>query len=112
MIEKLGELFSNLFLKFMPNAFVFAILLTLTTALGSFFWLDASLLEIIKSWYHGFFDLIGFAMQIVLIIITGFSIALSPLVKRGIDTLSKHIKTPTQVYLLVVFIGMLCPVLK
>ena len=57
MFEKLGELFSNLFLRFMPNAFVFAILLTLTTALGSFFWLDASILEIIKSWYNGFFDL-------------------------------------------------------
>ena len=107
MIDKLGVLFSNLFLKFMPNAFVFAMLLTLITALGSFFWLDASLLEIIKSWYQGFFDLIGFAMQIVLVIITGFSIALSPFVKRGIDSLSKHIKTPTQVYLLVVFIGML-----
>ena len=107
MIEKLGILFSNLFLKLMPNAFVFAMLLTLTTGIGSYFWLDASILDIIKSWYKGFFDLIGFAMQIVLIIITGFSIALSPLVKRGIDTLSKYIKTPTQVYLLVVFIGML-----
>jgi short-chain fatty acids transporter len=107
MFEKLGELFSNLFLKFMPNAFVFAILLTFTTALGSFFWLDASILEIIKSWYNGFFDLMEFAMQIVLIIITGFSIALSPLIKRGIDSLSRHLKTPAQVYVLVVFIGML-----
>ena len=34
MFEKIGELFSNLFLKFMPNAFVFAILLTLTTYLS------------------------------------------------------------------------------
>tara|TARA_R110000787_G_scaffold183014_3_gene295020 strand:+ start:5137 stop:6534 length:1398 start_codon:yes stop_codon:yes gene_type:complete len=107
MFEKLGELFSNLFLRFMPNAFVFAILLTLTTALGSFFWLDASILEIIKSWYNGFFDLIGLAMQIALIIITGFSIALSPLIKRGIDVLSRHLNTPAQVYLLVVFIGIL-----
>ena len=46
-------------------------------------------------------------MQIVLIIITGFSIALSPAVKKGIDALSKYIKTPTQVYFLVVFIGMI-----
>ena len=91
----------------MPNAFVFAILLTLITGFGSYIWLEASLFEIIKSWYHGFFDLISFAMQIVLIIITGFSIALSPAVKKGIDALSKYIKTPTQVYFLVVFIGMI-----
>ncbi len=107
MIHQLGVLFSNVYLKYMPNAFVFAILLTLITGFGSYIWLEASLFEIIKSWYHGFFDLISFAMQIVLIIITGFSIALSPAVKKGIDALSKHIKTPTQVYFLVVFIGMI-----
>ena len=107
MIHKLGILFSNVYLKYMPNAFVFAILLTLITGFGSYIWLEASLFEIIKSWYHGFFDLISFAMQIVLIIITGFSIALSPAVKKGIDALSKYIKTPTQVYFLVVFIGMI-----
>ena len=91
----------------MPNAFVFALLLTFMTGFGSYIWLEASLFEIIKSWYHGFFDLISFAMQIVLIIITGFSIALSPAVKNGIDSLSKYIKTPAQVYFFVVFIGMI-----
>ena len=107
MIHQLGALFSRVYLRYMPNAFVFAILLTFITGFGSYIWLEASLFEIIKSWYHGFFDLISFAMQIVLIIITGFSIALSPAVKKGIDALSKHIKTPTQVYFLVVFIGMI-----
>lgn len=107
MIHQLGALFSRVYLRYMPNAFVFAILLTFITGFASYIWLEASLFEIIKSWYHGFFDLISFAMQIVLIIITGFSIALSPAVKKGIDALSKHIKTPTQVYFLVVFIGMI-----
>jgi len=77
------------------------------TGFGSYIWLEASLFDVIKSWYQGFFDLIGFAMQIVLIIITGFSIALSPAVKNGIDSLSKYIKTPAQVYFFVVFIGMI-----
>lgn len=107
MIEKLGKKFTHIFLKYMPNSFVFAILLTLITGIGAFVWLEVTPLEIIKSWYNGFFDLLGFAMQIILIIITGFSIALSPLVKRGIDSLSYYIKTPAHVYFLVVFIGML-----
>ena len=107
MIHKLGILFSNVYLKYMPNAFVFALLLTFMTGFGSYIWLEASLFDIIKSWYQGFFDLIGFAMQIVLIIITGFSIALSPAVKNGIDSLSRYIKTPAQVYFFVVFIGMI-----
>jgi len=107
MIEKIGEKLTYLFLKYMPNAFVFAILLTLITAIGAFFWLDVTPMKIIISWYDGFFDLLGFAMQIVLIIITGFSIALSPIVKRGIDSFARHINSPRQVYLLVVFLGSL-----
>ena len=107
MIEKLGKNFTQIYLKFMPNAFVFAILLTLITGIGAFVWLDTSPLEIIKSWFDGFFDLLEFAMQVVLLIITGFSIALSPVVKRSIDSFSVHIKSPIQVYFLVVFLGML-----
>jgi short-chain fatty acids transporter len=107
MIKKLGEKFTNIYLKYMPNAFVFALLLTVFIGLAAVVWTPSSPLEIIKSWYGGFFDILAFAMQIVLIIITGFSIALSPLVKRGIDKLSLYIKTPNQVYFLVVLIGML-----
>lgn len=107
MIQKLGENLTHLFLKYMPNAFVFAILLTFITALGAFLWLGATPLKVITSWYDGFFDLLGFAMQIILIIITGFSIALSPIVKSGIDSLSRHINSPKQVYFLVVLIGLL-----
>ncbi|MBT8183845.1 MAG: TIGR00366 family protein [Eudoraea sp.] len=107
MIKILGEKFARLFLKYLPNAFVFAILLTIITALGALLWLRAAPMEIIGSWYKGFFDLLAFAMQIVLIIITGFSIALSPVIKKGIDHLARYIKTPGQVYFFVVLTGCL-----
>jgi len=107
MIEKLGEKLTHIYLKYMPNAFVFAILLTLITGLGAYLWLEVTALEIIVSWYDGFFDLLAFAMQIVLIVITGYSIALSPIVKKGIDFLARYITSPWQVYFIVVFMGLL-----
>jgi len=107
MISKLGEKFTQLFQKYMPNAFVFAIILTIITSVGAFIWLDVTPMKIIISWYDGFWSLLEFGMQIVLIIITGFSIALSPIVNKGIDSLTRYIKTPRQVYFLIVFIGML-----
>ena len=107
MITRIGEKLTYLFLKYMPNAFVFAIVLTLLTASIAFVWSDASPLKIITSWYDGFFDLLTFGMQIVLIIITGFSIALSPVVNKGIDNLTRHIKTPAQVYFFVIMVGAL-----
>ncbi len=104
---KLGEKFTDIFKKNMPDAFVFALILTLVTALISFFWIGATPLKIIQSWYDGFWTLLEFGMQMVLLIITGYSIALSPIVEKGIDRLTHYIKTPKQVYLFVVLIGVL-----
>lgn len=105
MLEKFGIKFTKLFLKYMPNAFVFAIVLTILTGVISFLVMDASVIKIIESWYKGFFDLLSFGMQVVLIVITGFSIALSPAVNKGIDYLTNYIKTPKQVYFLTILTG-------
>ncbi|WP_460218499.1 short-chain fatty acid transporter [Psychroserpens sp. MEBiC05023] len=91
----------------MPSAFVFALLLTLLVGIAAFIFTENSPLKIISCWYDGFFDLLSFGMQIVLIIITGFSIALSPVINKGIDKLSTYIKTPRQVYFFVMLIGVL-----
>jgi short-chain fatty acids transporter len=107
MLTKFGENSTRLFEKYMPNAFVFAMLLTVITGFVAFVWLEASPMKIIKGWYDGFYSLLEFGMQIVLIIITGFAIALSPIVNKGIDKLTTYIKTPRQVYFFVVFIGAL-----
>ena len=107
MFTKFGETSIKLFEKYMPNAFVFAMLLTIITGFIAFIWLEASPMNIITGWYDGFYSLLEFGMQIVLIIITGFAIALSPVVNNGIDKLTNHIKTPRQVYFIVVLVGAL-----
>ena len=107
MLTKLGEKCTILFQKYMPNAFVFAMVLTLITALIAFVWMGTTPLKIIQAWYDGFWSLLEFGMQVVLIIITGFAIALSPIVNKGIDKLTNFIKTPRQVYFFVVLIGVL-----
>lgn len=112
MITKLGEKFTILFQKYMPDAFVFALLLTIITALVTFFWLDVSPMNIIISWYDGFWSLLEFGMQVVLMIVTGFSIALSPTIKKGIDALTRQIKSPRQVYLIVALLGALLTIVS
>mgnify|MGYP003108990189 CR=1 FL=1 len=107
MLAKFGETSTKLFEKYMPNAFVFAMLLTLSTGLIAFVWLGAKPMDIVTGWYDGFYSLLEFGMQIVLIIITGFAIALSPLVNKSIDTLTNYVKTPRQVYVIVVLVGTL-----
>jgi len=107
MFTKFGEIATKVFEKYMPNAFVFAMLLTIITGIIAFTWLGPKPIEIIKGWYDGFWSLLEFGMQIILIIITGFAIALSPTVNNGIGKLTNYIKTPRQVYFFVVLIGTL-----
>ncbi len=106
-MAKLGEKFTDVFKRNMPDAFVFALVLTLIIGLSAFLWLGSSPLEIVTSWYNGFWSLLEFGMQMVLLVITGYSIALSTPVEKGIDVLAKYIKTPKQVYYFVVFFGFL-----
>lgn len=107
MIQKIGQKLTDIFQKFMPNAFVFALLLTLIIGLSAYFLTDATLVKVLQSWYDGFWSLLEFGMQIILLIVTGFCIALSPVVKKGINRLATVIKTPRQVYFFVFLIGAL-----
>ncbi|NNE03508.1 MAG: short-chain fatty acid transporter, partial [Eudoraea sp.] len=107
MIHKLGKKFTDIFQKNMPDAFVFALALTIIIAFTAYIWMDTTPIKVIASWYDGFWILLEFGMQMVLLVITGFSIALSPLVKIAIDRLATLIKSPRQVYFFVISIGTL-----
>ena len=79
MLKNLGDYFTAQFKKIMPDAFVFALVLTLIVALLAALFVEASLIELIDSWYKGFWVLLEFGMQMSLLIVTGYAIALSPL---------------------------------
>ncbi|MFL2613254.1 MAG: short-chain fatty acid transporter [Flavobacteriaceae bacterium] len=104
---ELGEKFTHFFKKNMPDSFVFALVLTLLVAISAIFVANASFFEIIDAWYQGFWLLLEFGMQMVLLIVTGYTIALSPFFLRQIDLLCKYIKNPIQVYFIVTLFGFL-----
>jgi len=107
MLTKLGQKFTDAFIKYMPSAYVFALILTLLTGISAMLLTDTKPLVILEGWYDGFWQLLSFGMQIVLIIITAYCIAQSEPVKKGIDVLVKYIKTPGQVYVIVIALGAL-----
>jgi short-chain fatty acids transporter len=105
MLSKFGSFFADNFRKWLPDSFIFAILLTFIAGILAFFWVDAGIFDIIKAWYKGFFILLAFAMQMVLILATGYAIAISPPAAKGIDWLASKTKTPAMVYLVVTAVG-------
>lgn len=107
MISRFGQALSEISKKYIPDSFVFALALTIICAVAALLWTDTTVIESVQAWYNGFWMLLEFGMQMVLILITGYSIALSPQAKSFIYRLTNFITTPHQVYPFVLVVGML-----
>lgn len=83
-MRRIGDGLASFSTRWVPDAFVFAVLLTFCVyALGLVF-TDHGPLQLIEDWYGGFWDLLTFAMQMTLILVTGYALASSPPVRRGL----------------------------
>ena len=100
-VQKFGELIADRVERWMPSPFLFAIILTYVAALAAFFSEGSGLTEIAASWYGGFWSLLQFAMQMVLILVTASVVAYHPRVKGVITRLVRLPKSGRQAVLLV-----------
>lgn len=89
MIRAMGSAFDGLARKWMPDPMLFAILLTFITYVIGLVLTTSGPFEMIQHWYKGFWELLAFAMQMCLILVTGHALATSPLVRRGIEHLAE-----------------------
>ncbi len=102
-----GNLLSHHLRRWIPEPFVFALILTVLVAVLAVALTDSGLNEVTGHWYRGFWMLLEFGMQMVLILTTGYAIALSPIASRAIDRLTAVARTPASVYVLVLIAGSL-----
>lgn len=85
MLQQFGAVLARYLRRLIPDSFVFALLLTLIVGVLATLLADAQPKQVIDAWYKGFWILLEFGMQVVLLLTTGFAIALSPTVGRLID---------------------------
>jgi short-chain fatty acids transporter len=105
MLANIGSFFADRFRRWLPDSFIFAVLLTFIAAIMALLFVETTPFKIIQAWYKGFWMLLSFGMQMVLILVTGYAIAISPPAAKFIDWLASKIKTPVMVYGVVVFMG-------
>ncbi len=90
--------------RWIPDAFIFALLATFIVfgaALGA---TPSSLVQVVDAWGRGFWELIPFTLQMSLIIITGHVLATSQPMGRVIRTIAGWPTTPRGAVALVTFI--------
>ena len=68
--------------RFIPDPYLYALLLTFITAAGAWVFTATAPAKIVTAWYDGIWAILAFAMQMALILATGVALAEAPLVKR------------------------------
>lgn len=103
MISKIANLMTRIVIRYLPDPLIFAILLTFIVVVISIF-LQHSVIKVVKVWGDGFFDLLGFSMQMALVIVSGYTLANSKFVSNGLKRIASMIKTPRMgVYFVTLF---------
>ncbi|HEY3664042.1 MAG TPA: TIGR00366 family protein [Chthoniobacterales bacterium] len=92
--------------KWVPDAFIFALLATLIVIAAGVAFTPSSLPQVIDAWGKGFWELIPFTLQMSLIIITGYVLATSQPVGKVIRGLASWPTTPRNAVALVTFFAM------
>lgn len=103
MVGALARFFTSIVNKYLPNPLLFAILLTVLTFILGVAMTPNSPLDMVIMWGDGFWNLLAFAMQMCLVIVTGHALASSGPVKKGMASLASMAKTPAQGVMLVGF---------
>ena len=100
-VQRFGEAIADRVERWMPSPFLFAILLTYVAAGAAFVSEGSAVTEIALSWYGGFWTLLQFAMQMVIILVTANVVAYHPRVRGVILSLVRIPKNGRQAVVLV-----------
>jgi len=94
-MSRIAGFFVRLFERLIPDPYIFAVVLTLLTAILAFIFAPhRAPAEVASAWYTGFFDIFAFALQMILILVTGYALAASVPVARALAWISERPGSP------------------
>ena len=106
-MQKLINVCVKLVQRWLPEPFIFAIILTLVAALLAMPICRQTPVEVMEHWGNGVWGLLAFAMQMALVLVCGSTLAAAPVVKKGISALASLSKTPAGAIALVTAVSAL-----
>lgn len=74
--------------RYIPDPYLYAVILTFITALAALAFTDSAPAQIVTAWYDGIWAILAFAMQMALILSTGVALAATPQVRRLLETIA------------------------
>jgi short-chain fatty acids transporter len=94
-VQRLAGFFVRAFEYAMPDPYIFAVALTILTAvLALAIAPHHAVGDILSAWYKGIFDIFAFALEMILVLVTGFALAASGAVTRALAAIASVPRTP------------------
>ncbi|MCB8888117.1 short-chain fatty acid transporter [Vreelandella malpeensis] len=92
--------------RYLPDPYIFVLLLTLVAAVAAIAVERQTPLTVLRMWGDGFWGLLTFSMQMLLVLVTGFMLASSPPVKRLLAKLAGTAKSAGGAIVLVTLVSL------
>ncbi|CEG28536.1 short-chain fatty acid transporter [Bacillus sp. B-jedd] len=111
-MKALVSFFNRVMQRYLPDPFLFVVILTFVVfGLGLIF-TDSGPYQMVQHWGTGFWSLLLFSMQMVLVLVTGHVLASSRVFKRGLGALASTAKSPGQAILIVTVVSMIASLIN
>ena len=107
MLSRASKPFVKLVERYLPDPYIFVLLLTLVTFAFASSIQNQSILTTVQQWGDGFWGLLTFSMQMLLVLVTGFMLACTPLVKAILERLASVAKKPGSAIVLVTLVSLI-----
>jgi short-chain fatty acids transporter len=101
MIRIVSSLLSRFVQRWLPDPLVFALGLTFLLFVAGLALTPHGVVELVLFWGGGFWNLLAFSMQMVLVLVTGHALASSPAMARAMRWAASRARTPGQAVVLV-----------
>ena len=106
MLDKASRPLVSMVDKYLPDPYLFVIILTLVAFIAAMVFEGHGPMAVIEMWGDGFWNLLTFSMQMLLVLVTGYMLASSPPVKRLLQRLAGIANNPGSAILLVTLVSL------
>ena len=96
--------------RWLPDPFLFAIILTIVVFIGSMLGTQQGPITLLTAWGNdsGFWNLLAFSMQMALVLVLGSAMASARVCKRGLGAIANAAKDKKSAILIVTFVSTVC----
>lgn len=106
MFKAITRLSVRMVERYLPDPYIFVLILTLIAALAAVLVEQQSPMQVITMWGDGFWGLLTFTMQMLLVLVAGYMLASSPVIRRLLAAIASIAKSPSGAIILVTYIAL------